>query len=80
MVAAVVADVALDLQRRPAQRLQRGAGLVGDDVRPGVEHQLVGKGDPVGGGDVAVIVQRQIDPAAPAVASPMVPAPLMLPY
>ena len=58
---AAVADVALDLQRRPALRLQRGARLVGDDIRPGGEHQLVGKAG--SGSDVAKIVQRQIDTA-----------------
>ena len=53
-----VGDVAINLQHPAGLRLQRGARLVGDGVRSGIEDQLVGKAG--GGGDVAVIVQRQI--------------------
>ena len=41
--AAGVADVAIDLQRHPGLRLQRGARLVDDGGAAGVEDQLVGK-------------------------------------
>src|SRR6202011_4325907 len=51
-----VGDVAVDLQDAAALGLERGAGLIGDGVGAGVEHQL----GAVERGDVAEIVERQV--------------------
>src|SRR5256884_576115 len=51
-----VGDVAVDLEDAAALGLQRGAGLVGDGVGGGVEHQF----GAVERGDVAVVVERQV--------------------